>query len=62
MYVCVLDRDGKILLHRDMRASPAALLEALEPYRDDLVVGAEAVHPYLAMETLVSIHRTCRAT
>ena len=44
MYVCVLDREGKTLLHRNLPCRPEALLCALAPFRDrDLVVGCECL-------------------
>ena len=43
MYLCILDRDGDILLHRNVRASPDAFLKAVAPYRQDLVVGVECM-------------------
>ena len=41
MYVCVLNRDGEVLLHRNMKAAPEAFLKAVAPYRDGLVVAVE---------------------
>ena len=43
MYVCILDGVGQVLLHRNMPATPAAFLEAVGPYREDLVVAAECL-------------------
>ena len=44
MYLCILDHDsGKILLHRNLRTEPERFLRAIEPYRDDLVVGVECI-------------------
>jgi len=43
MYLCILDRDGEILLHRNVRANADAFLKAVEPYREDLVVGVECM-------------------
>jgi transposase len=43
MYVCILDGTGQVLVHRKMPSTPAALLEVLAPYRDDLVVAAECM-------------------
>jgi len=43
MYLCVLDADGKVLLHKDMATDPAVFLAAIEPYREDLVVGVECI-------------------
>ena len=44
MYLCILEHDsGKILLHHNLRTEPSRFLRAIEPYRDDLVVGAECI-------------------
>jgi hypothetical protein len=41
MYVCILDQAGETLWHRNMKATPEALLKAIAPYRDRLVMAAE---------------------
>src|SRR2546426_11984640 len=38
MYLCVLNQDGEILVHRNMPAGPEPFLKAVAPYRTDLVV------------------------
>ena len=43
MYLCILDREGQILLHKNMRSRPEEFLSAIEPYRDDLVVAVECI-------------------
>ncbi len=43
MYLCILDRDGHILLHKNMRSSPETFLVAVEPFREDLVVAVECI-------------------
>src|SRR5215470_2769522 len=43
MYVCLLDQHGEILLHRNMPANPETFLQAIAPYRDDLVVAVECI-------------------
>lgn len=43
MYLCILNGDGEILLHRNTRANPEAFLKAVEPYREDLVVAVECI-------------------
>jgi transposase len=43
MYVCVLDRDGEIVVHRNMKASPDALLKVVAPDREDIVVAVECI-------------------
>src|SRR4029453_3620775 len=43
MYVCILDQAGETLLHRNMTASPEALLKAIAPYREQIVLAAECM-------------------
>jgi transposase len=43
MYVCILDATGQVLVHRNLPSMPAAFLEAVAPYREDLVVAAECM-------------------
>jgi hypothetical protein len=49
MYVCLLNRGGEIVVHRNMKASPDALLKVIAPYREDVVVAVEwTLHVVLA--------------
>lgn len=41
MYVCIIDQEGRPLVHRNMRASGESLLKVIEPYREDICVGVE---------------------
>ena len=43
MDVCLLNQDGEIRLHRNMKASPAMWLKAIAPYREELVVAVECL-------------------
>jgi transposase len=43
MYVCIVNRDGEILVHRHMKAAPEPFLKAVAPYRDGLVVAVECL-------------------
>jgi len=43
MYLCILDSDGQILLHRNCKANPEAFRAAVAPFRDDLVVAVECI-------------------
>jgi transposase len=43
MYVCILNQDGEIMLHRNMKTSPEAFLNAIAPYREDVVVAVECI-------------------
>src|SRR5438132_3668742 len=43
MYLCILNQDGEILVHRNMPAGPEPFLKAVAPYRTDLVVCVECI-------------------
>src|SRR5262245_4856359 len=43
MFTHVLDHQGKTVLEKDLPACPDAFLEAVAPFRDGLVVGAECM-------------------
>jgi len=43
LYLCILDAEGNTLLHRNLRCERPLFLDAVEPYRDDLVVAAECI-------------------
>ena len=43
LYVCILDREGQILLHRNLPCDPERFLRTIAPYREDLVVAVECM-------------------
>jgi transposase len=43
MYVCILDQAGNILIHKNIPASPYALLRILEPFLPDVAVTVECI-------------------
>ena len=43
MYVCILDTEGNVLVHRNITACPEDFLKVIAPYRDSLVVGVECM-------------------
>jgi transposase len=52
MYVCILDQAGETLLHRNMAATPEALLKAIAPYRDQIVLAAECMFTWYRLADL----------
>jgi transposase len=57
MYVCVLNRDGAIMLHRNMKAGPETFLKAIAPYREDVVVAVECVFTWYWLADLCAQER-----
>jgi Transposase len=56
MYVCILDQAGATLLHRHMTATPEALLKALAPYREQIVLAAECMFTWSWLADLWAEH------
>src|SRR5918999_1282467 len=52
MYLCILDRDGEIVLHRNMKAAPEPFLKAIAPYWEDLVVCVECIFTWYLLADL----------
>jgi transposase len=43
LYLCILNQDGEIVLHKNIKASAQALLKAIQPFRSNLVIGVECM-------------------
>ena len=56
LYLCILDHEGEIRLHRKLRCDPELFLQAIAPYRDDLVVGAECIFCWYWLADLCTDH------
>jgi transposase len=46
LHLCILDKDGAVVLDKNIVARPETLLRALAPFRDDLVLGAECMYAW----------------
>jgi transposase len=56
LYAHVLDQRGRTVLDRDLPASPDAFLDAMKPFRDGLVVGAECMFAWYWLADLCEDH------
>ena len=57
MYVCILDREGQVLLHQNMPCDPDRFLRTIAPYRDDLVVAVECIFTWYWLADLCAQER-----
>ena len=57
LYVCMLDQQGNPLIHKNIKASPVALLKIIAPYRDDLVIGVECMFSWYWLADLCRTER-----
>jgi transposase len=58
--LCILNRDGEIILHRKMKAAPEPFLQAMAPYREDLVVCVECISTWYRLADLCAYEGTPR--
>jgi transposase len=56
MFTHVLDHQGKTVFERDLPAEPEVFLEAVKPFRDGLVVGAECMFAWYWLADLCEDH------
>ena len=56
MYVCILDQAGETLLHRHRQATPEALLKAIAPYREQIVMAAECMFTWYWLADVCAEH------
>ena len=54
MYLCILDHDGEIILHRNVQAEPKPFLVAIAPYRKDIVIAVECIFTWYWLADLCS--------
>jgi hypothetical protein len=52
MYVCIVNQQGEILLHRTMKAAPEPFRRAIAPYRQGLVVAVECLFTWYGLADL----------
>ena len=56
MYVCILDKNGKMKEHQNINTDPALFLELVSPYSDDIVVGVECVFCWYWLSDVCAEH------
>ena len=52
MHVCILDQAGQTVFDKGIPCRPEALLRAIQPYRDHLVIGAECMFAWYGVADL----------
>ena len=43
MYLCILDQEGNVVLHRNIRTNPEVFLKTIAAYREDIAVAVECI-------------------
>jgi len=56
LYVCILDDTGQMLVHKNIKASPEALLKLITDYRDDLIIGVECMFSWYWIADFCACH------
>jgi transposase len=43
MYLCILNKEGEVVYHRNIKTNPEAFIQAIQHFRDDIVVAVECM-------------------
>lgn len=57
LYVCILDQQGAVLVHRNIKADPQTLMRLVTPYLEDLVIGVECMFSWYWVADLCREHQ-----
>ena len=57
LYVCILDSEGKQVKHRNIKATPEALMKAIENFNDDLVIAVECMFTWYWVADFCEEHK-----
>lgn len=57
MYVCILDKNNAVKVHKNIKTDPNEFLKLIEPYRDDIIVGVECVFCWYWLADLCAEHQ-----
>lgn len=56
MFVCIIDQQGSVKLHENIKTDPDIFLKLIAPYRDDIAVGVECVFCWYWLADLCNDH------
>ena len=56
MYICIQDKNGEVVVHKNMRACPEAFLKTIRPYQEDIVVAVECMFCWYWLADLCREH------
>jgi transposase len=56
MYVCIIDQQGSVKIHKNIKTDPDTFLELVSSFTDDLVVGVECVFCWYWLADLCHEH------
>lgn len=54
MYLCILNQQGEIVLHRNIKSDPDVFLKTIAPFRGDIVVAVECIFTWYWIADLCS--------
>jgi transposase len=54
MYVCIIDQEARTIKQKNIKSNPASFLQAIDNYRDDIVVSAECMFTWYWLADLCS--------
>lgn len=55
LYVCILDNEGAICVHKNIPASPEPLLKLIQPYQQDMVLSVKCMFSWYWVDDLCEV-------
>jgi transposase len=57
MYVCIIDQEGTILVHQNLKAEPESLSKSIAPYLPDIAIAAECIFTWYWLADFCALHQ-----
>ena len=57
MYVCIINQNGKVRVHKNIKTDPEQFFELVFPFLDDIVIGVECVFCWYWLADLCAEHQ-----
>jgi hypothetical protein len=57
MYVCILNEQGKTMVHKNLKTDPELLLKTISPFLEDVVVCVECMFSWYWIADLCADHK-----
>lgn len=57
MYICIINQEGEILVHQNLRAEPESLQKSIKPYLPDIVIAVECIFTWYWLADYCALHQ-----
>jgi transposase len=57
MYVCIIDHEGTILVHQNLKAEPKSFQKCISPFLPDIAIAAECIFTWYWLADFCAMHQ-----